>query len=118
PAREMLKIQVEVKPFEDPTQAILNAIPDVKDKLVRLEVFLSEGQRQKIIDYRIEEKLLSAFHSEVKYAEKSSAKIGFAEFTLNPYELLSKFIAINYSSHPKKEALLEEGMKILSEVLK
>jgi DNA repair exonuclease SbcCD nuclease subunit len=118
PARDMLKIEVEVKPFEDPNQAILNAIPNVKDKLVRLEVMLSEGQRQKINDRRIEEKLQSAFHSELKYIERSSAKIGFAEFTLNPYELLSKFISINYSTHPKKEALLEEGMKILMEVLK
>ncbi|MEM2933779.1 MAG: metallophosphoesterase [Halobacteria archaeon] len=118
PAREMLKIEVEVKPGEDPTQVILNAIPEVKDKLVRLEVLLSEGQRQKIIDRRIEEKLQSAFHSELKYAERSSAKTGFAEFTLNPYELLSKFINTNYSSHPKKEALLEEGMKALMEVLK
>ncbi len=118
PVREMLKIEVEVKPWQDPTQAILNAIPDVKDKLVRIEVLLSEGQRQKIIDRRVEEKLQSAFHSELKYTESSTAKIGFAEFTLNPYELLSKFISTNYSTHPKKEALLEEGRKVLMEVLK
>lgn len=118
PAREMLKIEVEVKPEEDPTQAILKAIPEVKDKLVRLEVLLSEGQRQKVLDYKIEEKLLGAFHHELKYAEQSAAKIGFAEFTLNPYDLLSKFILTNYSEHPRREALLTEGMKVLGEVLK
>ncbi len=118
PAREMLKIEVEVKPGEEPTQAILKSIPDVKDKLVRLEIRISEGQRQKVLDHKVEEKLQEAFHHELKYSESSTAKVGFAEFTLNPYDLFSRFIQANYSDHPRKEALLKEGEKVLREVLK
>lgn len=117
PCREMLKISVVIEPDEEPTQKILDAIGEVKDKLVRLEVKLSEGQRIKVEDHKLEEKLRKAFYYEVRWSERSGEKRGFAEFTLSPFELLRKYVEANYSQHPRREEILRQGEEILKEVL-
>lgn len=43
--------------------------------------------------------------------------MGYAEFTMNPYQLLRTFLKTNYGEHPEYERLLKEGESILSEVL-
>lgn len=117
PTRDMLKINVEVTATDDPTQKILDAIPDVTDKLVRLEIEIDEGLRGKVAEYKIAERLKGAFNYDMHWHEKSGEKVGFTSYTMDPFELLRKFIDSNYQSHPKREKLLEEGRSALKEVL-
>ncbi|MCD5409945.1 MAG: metallophosphoesterase [Methanocellales archaeon] len=118
PTRDMLKIGVEVGADDEPTQKILEAIPDVTEKLVRLEVTIGEGLRSRVAEDEIAEKLRDAFNYDVCWREKSAEKVGFTNFTMDPFELLKNFIEINYSTHPKCDALLNEGRNILEEVLR
>ena len=43
--------------------------------------------------------------------------MGYAEFTMNPYQLLATFLKTNYSDHPRYELILKEGKNTLDEVL-
>jgi exonuclease SbcD len=118
PVREMVKISLDIKVNEDATQKILDAIPEeVEEKMFRLEIGLDEGVRERISESRISEKLKGAFYYDVRWKELAFEKIGYAEFTMNPYQLLRTFLTTNYSEHPKYEQILQEGESILNEVL-
>jgi exonuclease SbcD len=118
PTREMVKISVEIKADEDATQKILDAIPEkVEEKMFRLEIGLDEGVRERISESQITEKLKGAFYYDVRWKELAIEKIGYAEFTMNPYKLLRTFLSTNYGDHPKYEQILREGESILNEVL-
>lgn len=116
--REMVKISLEIKADEDATKKILDAIPeDVEGKMFRLEIGMEEGVRERISESRITEKLKGAFYYDVRWKELAKEKLGYVEFTMNPYLLLRTFLKTNYSEHPKHEQILKEGENILSEVL-
>lgn len=117
PCREMLRIEVEIGPGEDPLERILEAIPAVDGALVRLEVGLSEGQRERVEDRQIVERLKGAFHYEVSWRERSGVKKGIANFTMDPFSLFHGFVELNYPDHPRREDLLEKGRAILREVV-
>jgi exonuclease SbcD len=118
PGRDMIKISLEIASEEDATKKILEAIPnDVKEKMIRLEIALDEGIREGISESQIAEKLKSAFYYDVRWKEMISEKVGFVEFTMNPYQLLRTFIETNYREHPEYEKILKEGEAILNEVL-
>ena len=45
----MIKISLEISKDEDATEKILNALPeDVEEKMLRLEIALDEGVRERI----------------------------------------------------------------------
>ena len=118
PIRDMVKISLEISKDEDATTKILDAIPeDVEGKMLRLEISLDEGMRERISELRISDKLKSAFHYDVRWKESISEKLGYVEFTMNPYQLLQTFLKTNYGDHPKFEDLESEGKDILNEVL-
>jgi exonuclease SbcD len=118
PVRDMVKLSLNIKADEDPTEKILDAIPEeVEEKMFRLEIELGEGMRERISESRITEKLKGAFYYDVRWKESSAEKLGYMEFTMNPYQLLRSFLKTNYGEHPKFEEILKEGESILSEVL-
>jgi exonuclease SbcD len=118
PTRDMVKITLEISKDEDATNKILDALPDeVEGKMLRLEISLDEGTRERISESRISEKLKGAFHYDVRWKEKTVEKLGYVEFTMNPYQLLRTFLKTNYGDHPKYEELESEGEDILNEVL-
>ncbi|UCE36502.1 MAG: metallophosphoesterase [Thermoplasmata archaeon] len=118
PVREMVKISLEITSEEEPTKKILDAIPEkVEEKMFRLEIALDEGVRERISESRISEKLKGAFYYDVRWKELSSEKLGYMEFTMNPYQLLRTFLKTNYGEHPKYEQILKEGEDALNEVL-
>jgi exonuclease SbcD len=118
PVRDMVKISLEIASGEDATEKILTAIPEnVEEKMFRLEITLDEGGRERVSESRISEKLKGSFYYDVKWKERMKEKLGYAEFTMNPYELLRTFLKTNYGDHPEYERLLKEGESILSEVL-
>lgn len=117
PVRDMLKIKLNLT-TDTPTNEILKNIPvDVKGKMIRLELIASEAVRAKIDDDRISTRLRDAFHYEVCWLTDKVEKLGIPEFTMNPYELFTKFVETNYSSHSKYEGILREGRAILEEAL-
>ncbi len=118
PVRDMLKINLEIKADCDGTKKILDAIPEeVEGKMFRLEIGLSEGVRERISESRITEKLKGSFFYDVRWKELATEKLGYVEFTMNPYQLLRTFLSTNYKEHPKYEQILKEGESILTEVL-
>jgi len=118
PCREMVKLSIEVKENEAPTTKILNSLPDIKEKLLRLELKLSEGKRKLVDEAEIVRRLNDAFHYEIRWNEITEEKIGFAEYTMEPAELFKNFIELNYSKHTKKNEILKHGFEILNEVLR
>jgi exonuclease SbcD len=118
PVREMVKLDFKIEAGDDPTSKILDAIPqDVEGKMFRLIIELEEGVRERISEAKITEKLKGAFYYDVKWKEGVKEKLGYVEFTMNPYQLLQTFIKTNYGEHPKYEQILKEGESILGEVL-
>jgi exonuclease SbcD len=117
PVREMMKINVDIKPDEEPDERILKSIPDVSGKMIRLEITLPEGFRAKVSDEKINEKLKNAFYYDLRWIETTKEKIGLISFTTNPYELLKEFIELNYADDRRKDEILNEGNNILKEVL-
>lgn len=116
PTRDMLKIKVEVS-NENPLQKILDAIPNVAGKLVRLEIAMDEGLRSKVVDSEIADKLKDAFYYEIRWTERTEKKIGFVSFTMDPFKLLRDFLDINYGDHPKHDELQRMGESLLKAVL-
>ena len=53
----------------------------------------------------------------MRWKESVSEKLGYVEFTMNPYQLLGTFLKTNYGDHPKYEDIEKEGKGILDEVL-
>ena len=118
PARAMHKIVVQVSKEEDPTEAIRKALPqDIPEALVRLEVHLPEGGRERVKEDQIEKLLAKAFFYEVKWIEQGPEKVGFSEFTMDPTKLFEDFVERNYEKDPRKEEILREGTAVLREVL-
>lgn len=117
PVRDMMKINVDVMPDEEPNEKILGSVGDTAGKMIRLEVTLPEGFRARVSEDKINEKLKNAFYYELRWVEKKGEKIGLISFTTNPYDLLREFIGLNYMKHPRKDELLSEGSNILKEVL-
>ncbi len=116
PTRDMLKIKVEASD-DNPLQRILDAIPDVTGKMVRLEIAIDEGLRSKVVDSEIADKLKDAFHYEVRWTERTEEKVGFVSFTMDPFKLLRDFVDINYGDHLKHDELQRMGKSLLEEVL-
>lgn len=118
PTRDMIKISLEISKDEDATEKILNSLPEeVEGKMLRLEIALDEGVRERISESLISEKLKHSFYYDVKWKESVSEKLGYVEFTMNPYQLLGTFLKTNYGDHPKYEDIEKEGKGILDEVL-
>lgn len=118
PAREMLKIEIQISSGEDATQKILDSMPSqVEDKLVRLEIVADEAVRSTVDDALISERLDGTFHHEVRWKEAHHEKIGPVDFSMDPFTLTRSFIDVNFHEHPQKDELLEHGERILREVL-
>jgi hypothetical protein len=114
----MVKISLEISSQEDPTQKILESIPEtVEDRMFRLEIALDEGMRERISESQIVEKLKGAFYYDVRWKELATEKVGYMEFSMNPYQLLRTFLKTNYGEHPRFEEIQKEGEDILNEVL-
>ncbi|RLG56015.1 MAG: hypothetical protein DRN88_04955 [Candidatus Hydrothermarchaeota archaeon] len=118
PCREMVKLSIEVKEKENPTAKILSLLPDLKEKLLRLEITLPEGKRKLVDEVEIARKLSEAFYYEIRWNETTEEKIGFAEYTMEPTELFKSFIELNYAEHEKKNEILKHGFEILNEVMR
>lgn len=118
PARPMVKVTVSVAMGEDPTERILAALPpDPADALVRLDVTIPDELRSQVDERRIAERLRSAFHYEVKWIPVVRERVVGQEFTLDPHRLFSDYVDHAYAGHPRREAILGEGERILREVL-
>ncbi len=118
PARPMVKVTVSVAMGEDPTERILAALPpDPADALVRLDVTIPDELRSQVDERRIAERLRSAFHYEVKWIPAVRERVVSQEFTLDPHRLFSDYVDHAYAGHPRREAILGEGERILREVL-
>ena len=118
PAREMVKVEVDVCGLSNPTQAILDALPaDPSGKLLRLEVTYEEGQKPLIDQTKISRRLGLSFYYDAKWQEMARERIGAVEFTMDPYILFREYVRSNLSGHPRVEEVLEEGEMILKEVL-
>lgn len=118
PTRDMVRISLEILKEEDATKKIMDAIPeDVEEKMFRLEISLDEGMRERVSEARIAEKLKGSFYYDVRWKELAQEKVGYAEFSMDPYQLLRTFLNTNYGDHPKHERLQKEGEGILDEVL-
>lgn len=117
PAREMVALEVDAT-GENPTEAILRALPaDLKNKMLRLDVHLRPGGRKLVEEAALDRRLAEAFHVSLRWHEEEEARFGVSEATLAPVALFEDFVANNYAKDPRKKALLEEGRKILQEVL-
>lgn len=118
PTRKMEKIELALEANEkDPTDKIISALENVKDKMIKLTVSLPLGMRARIEESKLRLKLKDSFYCELKWLEEEEEKIGLVSFTTNPFELLKNYIELNYSKHPKKDELHREGINILKEVL-
>lgn len=118
PARAMVKVDVSVSIGEDPTERILAALPpDPTDAMVRLEVTIPEELRSHVDERRIAERLRAAFHYEVKWLPAQRERVVGQEFSLDPHRLFADYVDRAFAGHPRKEAILAEGERILREVL-
>ena len=118
PARPMVKIDVTIAMGDDPTERILAALPpDPTDAMVRLEVTIPDELRPQVDERRIAERLRSAFHHEVKWIAAQRERVVGQEFTLDPHRLFADYVERAYAGHPRREAILAEGERILREVL-
>ncbi len=119
PARPMVKVDVAVAMGDDPTERILAALPpDPAEAMVRLEVTIPEELRSHVDERRVAEQLRTAFHYEVKWVAAQRERIVGQEFSLDPQRLFSEYIDRAYAGHPRKDAILAEGERILREVLR
>lgn len=118
PVRPMLKVQVDAA-GEAPTEAVLQALDrDLRDAMVRLEITLEEGQRERLDEAAISQKLSEAFHYELSFAGTERERRSVEEFTLDPLRLFEEYVTLNYGEHARVEDVLEEGEAILREVLR
>ncbi len=118
PTRPMIKLEVDVT-GGSPTAEVLQALEgDLKDAMVRLEITLSEGQRELLEEAAISQRLSEAFHYEISLAAREREKIPVEEFTLDPLLLFKDYVKLNYGDHSRVEAILKEGEAILREVLR
>lgn len=118
PARDMVRVEVTLGMEDDPTAALLDALPeDVADKLLRLEVSLPESLRPRIDEAVLAERLRPAFHAEVRWSTVQRDRVLSVDFTLDPWRLLRDFVEVNYADHPRREALRREAEGILREAL-
>lgn len=120
PTREMIQIRVEIKADDaNPTQSIIDRIPaDVKDKMVRIEVYIPEGTRRLIQENRLADLLKSCFEYKFKWHPIMTKSIGGPPETgLTPQLLLESFIELNYAKHRQRAELLARGQDILKEAL-
>ncbi|MDX1534063.1 MAG: metallophosphoesterase [Thermoplasmata archaeon] len=118
PARPMIKVEVDLG-GEDATDSILKALPeDLEGALVRLQVRLDEGQRQRIDETALARRLSGAFHYDVAYRYRERDQVAAPEFTLDPLRLFREYVELNYADHARREDLLRDGEAILREVLR
>jgi DNA repair exonuclease SbcCD nuclease subunit len=122
PTRDMLRIRVKLDSNEeDPTQAILDQIPDdVADKMVRLEIELVEGVRRLIQEPALGEKLSRSFDYRVKWFTTGGISSQVPEIgisLLTPQVLLESFVETNFAKHKHREQLLATAKNILKEAL-
>lgn len=118
PTRSMVRVEVDATGRGEVTQAVLDALPeDLAGALVRLEVQLEEGQRARLDEARLTERLQPAFHYELSLRRRSREKVAVTDFTLDPLKLFREYVGVNYDDHPRAEAIRREGEAILREVL-
>jgi exonuclease SbcD len=116
--RDMVKLDVDLSGSESPTEDIASQIPaDLGGKMVRLNLKGKEGFRARIDEAELEDSLRKAFHYEVKWEELRAEKGGFVEFTIDPLQLFTSFVKLNYGKHPSSKNIQECGREILNEVL-
>ncbi|MEE9592952.1 MAG: hypothetical protein V3W28_05175, partial [Thermoplasmata archaeon] len=117
PTRPMIKVEVDLG-GEDATESILKALPeDPAGALLRLQVRLAEGQRQRIDETALARRLSEAFHYDVAYRYREREKVAAPEFTLDPLRLFREYVELNYADHARREDVLRDGEEILQEVL-
>ncbi len=117
PAREMIALEVEAT-GENPTEAILRALPqDLGGRMVRMDVHLRPGGRRLVDEATVDRRLSEAFHTMVRWHEEEVTHLGVTETTLAPVSLFEDFVTNNYAKDPRKKAILEEGRRMLQEVL-
>lgn len=118
PTRDMIRIDVVLEESNDPTRALLDALPaDVNGKMIRLFVALPEGLRVRIDENAIAERMREAFSYEVKWQTLTRENVLVEEVTLDPRNLLRSYVQTNYAESPDKEVILSEAERILREVL-
>ncbi len=118
PVREMLRIDLEVKPSDEPTAKILAALPNnVADKMLRIEVSIPETMRGRVDEVVISGRLKDSFNYEFRWKSPEMEKIVSEEFTLDPLKLLRDFVSQQYRDHPRKAEILQEGERLLMGVL-
>lgn len=121
PTRDMVRIRVSIDSGDtNPTQTIINQIPpDIKDKMVRVEIELPEGIRRLIQESRLAEILGPSFDYKVKWVPIMAKPIGGSPEAgiLTPQILLESFIELNYAKHKQRDQLLAKGNEILKEAL-
>ncbi len=119
PTRDMIHIPIHLPTgIEDPTSIILSKIPqDPIDKMIRLDIQVGDGVRQRIQEIRIEEKLRKAFHYETRITNLHSDKIAPISHTMDPFKLFVEFVELNYPKHLKKDQILQIGKQIIEEAL-
>ncbi|MFQ5552424.1 MAG: exonuclease SbcCD subunit D [Thermoplasmata archaeon] len=117
PTRPMIKVEVDLG-GEDATESILKALPeDLAGALLRLQVRLAEGQRQRIDETALARRLSEAFHYDVAYHYREREKVATQEFTLDPLRLFREYVELNYGDHARRGDILRDGEEILREVL-
>ncbi len=117
PTRPMIKVEIDLG-GEDATESILKALPeDLEGALLRLQVRLDEGQRQRIDETAVARRLSGAFHYDVAYRYREREKVSAPEFTLDPLRLFREYVELNYADHARMEDILRDGEEILREVL-
>lgn len=118
PAREMVKVQVNVTPSDEPTAKILAALPkDVAGKMFRIEVTIPETMKARIDDDKLSFRFKDAFNYEFRFVEPERERIVAEDFTLDPYTLFKDFVSQRFRDHPRKKEIQEEGERLLREVL-
>jgi len=118
PAREMLRIPVAIGPSDEPTAKILAALPrDATAKMLRVEVSIPETMRARVDERALSDRLKDSFSYEFVWTSPEREKIKADEFTLDPVRLLREFISQQYKDHPRRAEIMEEGERLLREVL-
>lgn len=118
PAREMLRLNVEVKPGEDPTARILAALPrEVAGKMFRIDVSMPDAMRAQVDERILSDRLRDSFSYEFTWKSPEKERVAAEEFTLDPVRLLRDFVSQQYRDHPRRAEILAEGERLLTGVL-
>ncbi len=117
PTREMLAIDVDAREG-DPTEKVLGALPDsLVGKMVRLRITVRPGGRAAVDQAAVDARLAQAFEATLRWNEEERLRVGVTEYYLDPLKLFEEFVTNNYGEDVRQATILEEGRRILQEVL-